>query len=114
MIMSCVHFLDHTHCSTVNRRESPSKSEVLSWALPVAQNVYLDLGTLLHFLLLGDGVGHHHSLEGCIVDPRYGGAGEDAMSQDGIHLDGPSRDQSGREQTHQDSQPKVHLGSANK
>jgi len=56
---------------------------------------YLDLFAGLHLLLLGDGVGDHHRLEGGVVDARDGRPREDAVRQDGVHFDGAGVDQPG-------------------
>ena len=57
---------------------------------------HLDLVTGLHLLLLGNGVGDHHCLEGSVVDARDGRTREYAVCQDGIDFDGASADQPGR------------------
>ena len=49
---------------------------------------YLDLVTGLHLLLLRDGVGDHHRLEGGIVDARDSRPREDAVRQDGVDFGG--------------------------
>lgn len=48
---------------------------------------YLDLWARLHLLLLGDGVGDHHGLEGSVVDARDGRTGKYAVREDSVDLD---------------------------
>ena len=47
---------------------------------------YLYFWARLHLLLLWDGVGHHHGLEGGAVDARDGRTGENAVREDGVDL----------------------------
>lgn len=48
--------------------------------------LYLYFWARLHFLFLGDGVCHHHSLEGGTVDARDGRTGENAVCEDSVDL----------------------------
>lgn len=47
---------------------------------------HLNLGAITHMTILWYGIGHHHRLETSIVDPRNRGSRENAMRQNGIHL----------------------------
>lgn len=60
--------------------------------------LYLYFWARLHFLFLGDGVGHYHSLEGGTVDARNGWTRENAVCEDSVDLyrasvDKPERNQ---------------------
>lgn len=60
--------------------------------------LYLYFGACLHFLFLGNGVGHHHSLEGGAVDARDGRTGENAVCEDSVDLYRTSVDEPERNQ----------------
>lgn len=49
----------------------------------------LNLGAVLHLVLLWNCVSHHHGLKCSTVNSGNGWAREDAMGEDGIHSGGP-------------------------
>lgn len=53
---------------------------------------YLDLVTLFDLVLLGNSVGHYHSLEAGIVDARDGRSREDPVGQNGVDFNRTGRD----------------------